>query len=421
MSEKPRILWCSQSMRIHTGYGITTNDILTRLMTTDKYEIAHLVWEDIIADKPKYPCEARYSEKYPVQTFAVIDKPEEIHRPMGRVAAYNPGKFDEVVKYFKPDIVVQLSDLYMTPWFNELETRQKFKLVYYYPVDGIPMPEVWGGYLKPADRHITFSGKFGIEATKETIGIEPINIPIGIDFSFWSQKLDQKSITSIREDIFKIKDPFIYGMVSRNQPRKNIPGFLEAFAIHAKRNTKARAWLHCAKMDLGWNLDRLLQEFQCKDRVFITPDITPNKGVPTDKLRNIYQCFDVHVNTSWGEGQGCPILESMACGTPQILPNYTVMSDFIKESEAGLTFKIGYYLVEHISHVRRAMPDPVNLITIMDKISSLEYKPTLNKMRAKATTYAKTYDWTYIIPQWTIVLDGLLADKDKHILRLEEL
>ena len=47
--------------------------------------------------------------------------------------------------------------------------------------------------------------------------------------------------------------------------------------------------------------------------------------------------FDVYVQTAGAEGFGMPILEAMACGTPVIAPDYSAMSELVKDVGIPLT------------------------------------------------------------------------------------
>src|SRR5665213_3494188 len=62
---KLTILFCAQSISIHTGYGIIANDILRRLHATGKYNLISQSWYDPPAQSPKYPYESNMSGNFP--------------------------------------------------------------------------------------------------------------------------------------------------------------------------------------------------------------------------------------------------------------------------------------------------------------------------------------------------------------------
>ena len=41
--------------------------------------------------------------------------------------------------------------------------------------------------------------------------------------------------------------------------------------------------------------------------------------------------FDVYVQTAGAEGFGMPILDAMACGTPVVAPDYSAMSEQVRD------------------------------------------------------------------------------------------
>jgi glycosyltransferase involved in cell wall biosynthesis len=115
--------------------------------------------------------------------------------------------------------------------------------------------------------------------------------------------------------------------------------------------------------------------------------------------------MDVHVNTAWGEGFGIPIIESMACGVPNIVPAYTVGPEFIGESKGGGLIKVANFLVEQGSHIRRACVDIKHLEDTMNKLAE---EPKLRLQLSKAAQkYAANFNWPSIIKQWETLLDNI--------------
>jgi glycosyltransferase involved in cell wall biosynthesis len=239
----------------------------------------------------------------------------------------------------------------------------------------------------------------------------------GIDFPMWSQEVSPEIRKRRRIEMFGSNDVCVFGMVARNQPRKNIPAFYEAFSEHAKKHPESRLLMHACKIDQGWNLDRLAIEFGIQDKVYVTPGLTPNHGVDCRELKLIYDTMDVHVNTAWGEGFGIPILESMACGVPNIVPAYTVGPEFINASKGGGLIKVGTYAVEVGSHIRRAYVDVVHLKATMDKLS--EDKALRIALGKNAKKFAANFTWDPIIKQWEDVFDNIPL-KTKSYIRPEE-
>lgn len=416
MSSKPKILWCSQSPNIHTGYGVISRDILTRLHATQKYEIISQAWYDASSPNPSYPFESALSKNLPfkvVSTGAQNNEHNDLRHGSKNIA--------ELIKVYKPDITVFFADIYMFQYILNVPELSQTHLLLYYPVDGVPLPPEWVAVLRKADTVISYN-RFGDAIGKHLFPNNSHMIYHGIDYPFWSQPIPGFEIEAKKKQMFGTDDVFVWGMVARNNPRKNIPAFYETFAQHVKDHPKARMLMHACPVDFGWNLERLAMEYGIKDKIYLTPGLTPAKGVSPEELRLLYNTMDYHVNTAWGEGFGIPIVESMACGIPNLVTNYTVGPEFITENNAGELIEVGLFAVEQQTHVRRAYIDPRHLLQLMNKLYDDDYdknKSKYDKLKRiygrNAKTAASKFDWDKcIISQWETVLDKILANKKDY-------
>lgn len=416
MATRPRILWCSQTPSIHTGYGIITHDILERLHATGKYEIACHGWHEPAAPNPRYPFEALGGPGVPYKLFHAGNvRPEEpnLHEKMGKK------NFHEIVEHFRPDVVIMYGDTYMFDYVFDHPDRNKFHLGIYVAIDGAPVPNGWANSFKRADTVVTFS-KFAVKAIKDRAGIDAILIPHGIDYPMWSMPLPGETVKNKKRELFNTsEDIFVFGMVARNQPRKNIPAFYEAFAAHSKNHPNSRMLLHSVNKDQGWELNLLAHEFSIKDKIFIPANITPQHGISNKDLRLVYNCMDIHVNTAWGEGFGIPIIESMACGVPNIAPAYTTGPEFIDENKAGITVRPATFTVEPISHIRRCIVDPGHLLKAMDFM--YENRPSVKNYGRNAKTATAKYDWPQVIPLWEQAIDKMVSEKAEDYIDMERI
>lgn len=405
---KKRILWCSQSPSLHTGYGIIAHDILLRLHATGKYDIACQGWFEKPHPQPKYPFQGASADQFPFPLYHTNMTPGE-----SDMASKNGGKnIDAIIEHFNPDITVFFGDIYMMDWIMGNPKIKNTHIVTYFPVDGMPIPDKWKQYLQYVDTPITFS-KFGQNVASATLARPVEMIYHGVDYPMWSLNLDPRVRSQNRIKTFGSDDICVFGMVARNQPRKNIPALYEAFSEHAKTHSDSRLLIHACPIDQGWNLDRLAVEFSITDKVKITPGLTPNRGVDSRELKTIYDMMDVHVNTAWGEGFGIPIIESMACGVPNIIPAYTVGPEFIGESKGGGLLKVAAFTVEVMSHIRRAQVDVKHLKETMDKLAE---EPNMRKVLGQnAKKYAQQFHWPGIIKQWEALFDSIDVSKTCYL------
>ncbi len=408
---KTKILWCSQSISLDTGYGTVSREILMGLHNTGEFEVMHQAWEEPLARRPSYSYESQEAVRFPFKMFgvgAVPGDPEDMR--------HGQKNFQALHDIYQPDITVILTDLFMVKWLLNMPHPPKTRLVLYFPVDGSPIPPEWVGVMRKADRLVTYS-KFGETITNQMFKSGCDMIYHGVDYKFWSQPLPRPAIDNKKIQMFGDKDVFIWGMVARNNPRKNIPAFYEAFSAHSKNNPKSRLVMHCANIDYGWNMTQLAYEFKIKDKVWLTPNLNPAVGVPREELRLLYNTMDIHVNTATGEGFGIPIMESMAAGIPNLMTAYTTAHELIHSNDAGELIKVANFISEPITHIRRAYVDVSHLLSIMNRLCY--DRPTLNRYGRNAKTAASRFDWSQIIPQWVGYLKKVIEEKKAFPVNME--
>lgn len=196
----------------------------------------------------------------------------------------------------------------------------------------------------------------------------------------------------------QFRDKFIVGYVGRNQLRKGIPRVMKAFkafncqtwiardnvsikdqetgevsktytaeefcrdkqcfrcdvcpAFRQRQETENSViYLHTTRGDgnsphdrpgIGWRIDELADRLNLHGRVGMTPNLNVERGIPRAALAQIMNCFDVHLFLSYGEGFGLPIAESIACGVPTIVTDYSSMPELV-EKGGGFAVKVHEY------------------------------------------------------------------------------
>jgi glycosyltransferase involved in cell wall biosynthesis len=82
---------------------------------------------------------------------------------------------------------------------------------------------------------------------------------------------------------------------------------------------------------MGWNIIQLADYYNMQERLVVTSsEITAAAGVPRSFLKNIYCSFDVHLSTTLGEGWGLTQAESMRCKIPNIVPDWSGLSEWAR-------------------------------------------------------------------------------------------
>ena len=132
----------------------------------------------------------------------------------------------------------------------------------------------------------------------------------GIDRSF-RQINDHLQLAKVREK-YKLPEKFLL-WVGTLEPRKNIFGLLEAFAIFKARDKTNCKLVMAGKR--GWNYQGFFEKAQ---NLSLSDDVLLTEYVADEDLPFIYNLAEVFIFPSFYEGFGLPSLEAMACGLPVI-------------------------------------------------------------------------------------------------------
>ncbi|MBE2234079.1 MAG: glycosyltransferase family 4 protein [Anaerolinea sp.] len=137
-------------------------------------------------------------------------------------------------------------------------------------------------------------------------------------------------------DMFRDKygiDPgyFYFLYVGSEQPRKNFPMLLRAFArIRAKYDRVRLLKIGAPELQVERDLaKKLIRELNIEDDVIFL-------GHVGDELPLFYNATDVFVFPSLYEGFGFPPLEAMACGKPTVCSNTTSLPEVV--GDAAMSF-----------------------------------------------------------------------------------
>lgn len=356
-----RILWGSEQPTRPTGYGIVTRNLIKRLVAKG-HEVFVMGWD--------YNGEDFKHEEGWTLVHAGISGygSEKLGAPNG------PTVLDETLKRLQPDIYISLID----PWFtgHAVMSTNKMSIPYiaYLPIDGFPISPAWKDILKMVHTPMWMS-KFGKRTFNNFVkdyssdGIVPVQNRDGILDRYLTEDTPVL-YHGVELDIFKpvtdeekaelkknmgIKWDFVFMSVARNTNRKQIPRLLEAFSLFLEHNNYPKdvgLVLHCGDPTDsfgmgGWNLPSLIAQYNLGDYVaFSDTSSNPLSGLTTEEMARLFQCCDVHVMATGGEGFGIPSAEAMACGKPIILPDNSTGPELV-----GLGPKRRGWLVDSATHI----------------------------------------------------------------------
>jgi len=455
--DKPTILICSDSPGIHTGQAQIVRNIWRRIHALNKYNLVQLAWWHL---DPK--------ESVPWTLLDCNKRPDGLIDAADR---YGDLSLNNVVDQLKVDIVWGLGDPWMLRPLVSRRTRLMCPMMAYIPVDGGPLytiPEYtplspgWAEVMNTFDTVVPLVPS-AERMFKEAFPDASIHTPIpcGVDRSVYFPKPEAERI-KIKTTVFSLQatDKLVIS-VGRNQQRKHTA--INVAAMHflttghysvcracgeytiwnrdweaAKDTSPATFCKHCGSKYLedgtpaedlyyymhlpldelaedSYRITVLLRQFGLlgpnvgdpSNRVLTNKTIRSTHGMPESTMASYYNAADLLVQPAFGEGWGLPISESIACGTPVIVPNCSAPPDFI--GQAGRTIKIGYRWCEPQTTYWRGM---VDLDAWVGAIHKAVYTDPIPRENCEAV--AANYDWDKIVPMWVDLIDGSLAQGESR-------
>jgi D-inositol-3-phosphate glycosyltransferase len=307
-----RLIWNGDAVAA-TGFAKVTHHILDVLRHTWEVHVVGINFHGDLsmADRERYP--------YPIY-------PADLGGD-----SWGIGRLEEKIPEIKPDLVVIQND----PW-NVVEYAKVLRpfnvpVAAYMPVDGQNVKNA--RQLTGLDMAIFYT-EFGLNEARACGYQGPGEVvPLGVDLTTYypQDRADVRKALGFGKKNLP-DDIFVVGNVNRNQPRKRIDLTIAYFAEWVSSHDIKNAYLHLHMAptgDRGWNLAQLCRYYGIEDRLIITSeDMDIGIGVDESTLSRIYGAFDVQMTTTQGEGWGLTTMEGMACGIPQIVPDWSALGDW---------------------------------------------------------------------------------------------
>jgi len=282
-------------------------------------------------------------------------------------------------------------------------------------------PSFWQ-VLKLADVPIVFSewcarhaALMGIEARTIYHGCEP---DVFYPLSIIERRLLRSQLFDIDSD-----ETFLVLNVNRNQVRKDLARSMAAFHLFHLEHPDSLLYLHSKPQDLGGSLpaQAAVLGLSRQEIAFATGDLHESIGASRADLNRIYNCADVCISTSTGEGWGLTTTEAMAAGVPFIGPDNTVFPEILgaytPDGWTGYTVANRGLLVESggpdlwatfygISDNPRALCSTTGMRGALKDVWNF---PGMAAMRARAAReWTIAHRWEIVLDQWRDVLAGVV-------------
>jgi D-inositol-3-phosphate glycosyltransferase len=234
-------------------------------------------------------------------------------------------RIQDTIEIVKPDIIVILTDpWHVKQYHDRIRKYSEAPIVGMIPVDGKNTPGRWLNLLN----HTIFWTHFAEqEALSSGFTGDSSIIPLGVDLNVYKNYDNPRTDVGLPPELL---DVFIVGNANRNQPRKRQDLTIQYFAEWVKeyKVDDAYLFLHIGPTgEHGYDAHQLMEYYGLHKRL-IRSEPEPWKGITEVELAKIYNCFDIQVSTTQGEGWGLTTLEGMACGVPQIVPDWSALGEW---------------------------------------------------------------------------------------------
>jgi glycosyltransferase involved in cell wall biosynthesis len=436
MSSKLKILMVSEASFLSSGFGTYTKELLSRLQSTGKYEIAEFACYGKVND----PKDSSITWRYYANAVDPSD-PRHSQYNSSMENQFGRWRFERVLLDFKPDVVIDIRDYWMNSYQQVSPLRPFFHWILMPTVDSAPQQEEWIDTFLNADAIFTYSD-FG----RDTLRQQSNNKINYIDTTSPGINLETFRPLVNRDEIKKVmglENAFVVGSIMRNQKRKLIP---ELFVVFKKLLNDYKEsnnpvgeniylYLHTSYPDAGWDIPQLLKEYEignrvlftysCKSCNFLRPCLfqhpvtfcpkcgnysfsMPNvsNGLTQEDLNTIINTFDLYVQYAICEGFGMPQVEAAACGVPVASVDYSAMSDVVQKLN-GFPVRVKHFFKELETKAIRVYPDNDHLVEIIKNYIAIPDILKNQKRHETRQLVEKHYDWNIIAQKWENYLDNI--------------
>ena len=358
---KLRIMTVSDSPWAPTGFGTNTRNIAA-LLYADGHHIGYGGCQN--------PAHLKWSTPWPLnqrKTWSHFENLPIMHPGQER---YGEKSFPQWIAKYKPDVILAHLDFQMfkhmtdnkepasvnfpikkpdgSPFnrkekmdmlssaYKEVDKIKKniYKLAVIIPYDGEPSIPAWKQQLDNIEFPVAMS-KYGQQGLKKDFECDATYIPHGVDVDLFKPK--SKPLYGGKE---KPKNIFIVGCVARNQHRKNIPRLIKGFAQFVKKRNlspkEVKLMLHMDWNDaMGWKIPEFSKQYGVEEYLMpaLMGHLDSGDSITDEEMADLYNCMDVFVLPTGGEGFGIPTLEAMSCGVPICVTNYTTGYELVASKD----------------------------------------------------------------------------------------
>lgn len=328
--------------------------------------------------------------------------------------------FDDVIKKFKPDVVISIHDPWTLDQIAYSAYRHTFFWAAYLTIEAPVYPDhvIYPTHVFP---HLRKSIKYTLQSVDLCIPCTKMaynalqdwnlnlvdNVYCGIDLS---QKIKEPVL---KKSVFGPnveEDDFIFITVGINSERKRLHKVIDSFEkfLDKIRETKYegifddykkyKLYIHSDfdKSQGGTDLKSVIKESPYRSQIYLPGNYVSGIGVSKKELYRKYKASDCYIGLSSGEGFGYGYVEAAMHSKPVIYINYGGHVEFCKDF--GLSVKVNDYIYAINAAIKWAIADSNDCANQMIKIAS--DKKLYNKLSSKCLQTIKQFDWKDVMEQF---------------------
>lgn len=329
------------------------------------------------------------------------------------------GRIAPLVRSLKIDCIVIQQDVWNIPPYMEMLQKAKIDVpvIATLAVDG----KNCQGYMLNDLTLSLFWTKFGeAEARKGGYTGRSAVVPLGVDLNLYrplNRVEMRKKMEFLPDAKAKITlDTFVVGNINRNQYRKRFDLLVEYFCdwIDSKSIDDAALLLHtCPTGDTEFDVEQLMEYRGHRDKlILVQPQI--GQGVPEAWLSVAYAWFDCMATTTQGEGFGLTTFEGMACGIPQIVPDWSGLGELCEDAAVKIPCT-SHAVTQNRINVIGGIADRQMFIDGLHAVYSDKRLREELSVKGRALVERPEYRWQNIGRAFANAIDDALGTVDERV------
>lgn len=415
-----------------SGFGTVMRSIFPRLARTGLFDIVLVGWGyDGRLELAKEALEAG------IEVIPTTSANQGTGKWMADICGHHTAR--KWFPQYKPDILFCLGDIWQLEPYARDETFNPARKVFYVPVDTDTITQSDLATFRKPDALVVYS-QFAKDVLERQIPFQNVQyIPHGIDTRVF-REYAENAVNEFRLEQGYALDDWIVLVVGMNQVRKAHPRSMTAFKAatckvfnspnsvvntrsgdtyepgskwcenerlmrcdgcpNYERDPATDKWVmhfHCPmSTGFGWHLPEISYRLGLKGRVRATMGLAQGQGVPAGRLALLMNAANVHLLLTHREGYGLPITETMACGVPNVVTDYSGCSELVRQ--AGYPVKVRDFNTSNFHNAVDAMADIADAARGLRRLH--DDPGFYEDHRRRGIEFAKSQDWDITMPQW---------------------